>query len=151
MYPGFEWTPQQRGRWSWPQRKLHSRELQLCLSTKSQEYLWQAGAMADPEDESVQVPVVWVGLDDQPVLMANQFIGQVEQDEIVISIGSQVPPPIVGPTAEERREQLLRIAFVPVRPIVRFSMTPRRVEELAHILRDTLENYERRYGAGGTG
>jgi hypothetical protein len=105
--------------------------------------------MPHSDDEIVQIPVAWVDLDDQPVLMANQFIGQVEQDEIVVSIGAQVPPPILGNSPEERREQLLRVAFIPVRPIVRLSMTPRRVEELAHILRDTLENYERRYGAGG--
>jgi hypothetical protein len=105
--------------------------------------------MADSEDDIVQIPIAWVGLDDQPVLMANQFIGQVEQDEIVLSIGAQVSPPILGNTAEERREQLHRVTFIPVRPIARISMTRRKVEELAHVLRDTLENYDRRYGVGG--
>lgn len=106
--------------------------------------------MADSEDDIVQVPIAWVGLDDQPVLMANQFIGQVEQDEIVVSIGAHVSPPILGNTVEDRLEQLQRVAFIPVRPIVRVSMTRRKVEELAHVLRDTLENYDRRYGVGGT-
>jgi hypothetical protein len=106
--------------------------------------------MADLGDDIIQIPIAWIGLDDQPVLMANQFIGQVEQDEIIISIGTQVSPPILGSTAEERREQLSRVAFIPVRPVARFSMTRRRVEELAHILRDTLDNYDKRYGVGGT-
>lgn len=101
-----------------------------------------------PGHDAIPVPLLWVGIDEQPVLMANQFQGQVQQDEIILSFGTLVEPPIVGSTPEERRAQVLRVAYVPVRPIVRVTLTRRRLEELQTMLRDTIAIYERRYGVG---
>lgn len=48
-----------------------------------------------PDDEGIAIPVVWVGLDEQPVMFANQFVCQlVGPQEFVLSMG-QVTPPIV--------------------------------------------------------
>lgn len=105
--------------------------------------------MADETPDAVELPVLWIGLDDLPVLMANQFIGQVLQDEIVLSFGSMVPPPVVGATVKERREQIDRLTYVQIRPVVRISVTRRRLEELQTMIRDTLNNYDNRYGRGG--
>lgn len=91
------------------------------------------------------MPLLWVGLDELPVVSVNQFIGQVHQDEIVVSIGSMVPPPILGQTVAERREQVMRVSHVPVRSVVRLSLTRRRVEELQTMLRQTLELFDKRY------
>ncbi|MDP9397100.1 MAG: hypothetical protein M3P96_04430 [Actinomycetota bacterium] len=101
------------------------------------------------EDVPIPVPVLWVGLDEEPVVLVNQFLGQVQQDEIVLSFGAMVHPPITGSDLEERREQVMRISHVPVRPVLRFTMTRRRVEELQTMLRDTLEIFDKRYGGGG--
>ncbi len=100
-------------------------------------------------EEGVALPVLWIGLDDLPVLMANQFVGQVLQDEIILSFGSMVPPPVIGATVEERRDQIERLTHVQVRPMIRISVTRRRLEELQALLRDTLTNYDNRYGQQG--
>lgn len=108
--------------------------------------------MSEPSaPDSLPVPVLWLGIDEQPVIMANQFLGQVQQDEIILSFGTLVQPPIVGATLEERREQILRISYVPVRPLARMTLTRRRVEELQTMLRDTLEIFDNRYGSGEEG
>ena len=101
--------------------------------------------------DHISVPVLWVGLDEEPVVMANQFIGQVQQDEIIISIGTLVTPAITATTPDERREQALRISHVPVQPIVRLVLTQRRLEELQTMLRDTAEIFSNRYNVKGAG
>lgn len=103
------------------------------------------------EPENLSVPIVWVGLDDEPVVMANQFLGQVLQDEIILSFGSMVQPPILPGTEEQRREQFMQITHVPVGTVVRMTMTRRRVEELMTMLRDTLAIYDGRYGSDVAG
>ena len=96
-------------------------------------------------DEDVVVPTLWVGLDEAPVVFANQFVGQVQQDEIIVSLGSMVLPPIMAGTQEERREQISAVSHVAIRPVLRFALTRRRAEEMMLVLRDTLEIYDRRY------
>lgn len=99
---------------------------------------------AEPPGGAIPVPILWIGLDEEPVQMVNQFLGQIVQDEIVLSAGAMVPPPILG-DVEERREQILRVTHVPIRPVVRMSLTRRRVEELQTMLRMTLEQFDARY------
>jgi hypothetical protein len=96
-----------------------------------------------PDDtDGIQVPVVWVGLDELPVLFANQFVAQVERGEIFLTVGQLQPPPIVGATEEERREQVENIAYVPVKPVARIAMAPSRLRELISILQITMSNHE---------
>ena len=92
--------------------------------------------------------MLWVGLEATPVVMANQFIGQVQQDEIILTFGAMVQPFLIGTTDEERREQAMQIAYVPIQPVMRLTLTQRRVEELQMVLRDTLELFAKRYGSG---
>jgi hypothetical protein len=103
--------------------------------------------VSEGQGEPVPIPLVWVGLDEEPVVLANQFIGQIQQDEIIISMGVMVQPPVIGDTEQERREQVMRITHVPVQPVVRLTLTPRRIEELMTMLRDTLALYGGRYGS----
>ena len=58
--------------------------------------------MPEPPEGAIEVPVVWVGVDDLPVQFVNQFLGVIEQNEIFLNFGSLVPPPIMGETIEER-------------------------------------------------
>jgi len=57
-------------------------------------------AMPEPPEGAIEVPVVWVGVDDLPVQFVNQFLGVIEQNEIFLNFGSLVPPPIMGETIE---------------------------------------------------
>ena len=81
----------------------------------------------------LQVPVRWVGADDMPVLLANQFAIQHDQDEFTLSIGRVTPPLLIGPSDEQVR-QAKALDFVPVRVIGRYAMTRPRLESLIELL-----------------
>lgn len=88
----------------------------------------------------IQVPAVWVGLEEEPVAFTNQFIGQVDdQCDAVLSFGQVLGPVLLG-TPEQQRDQLQNIPFVQVRPVVRLSLSRPRIEELIGVLQQTLEN-----------
>jgi hypothetical protein len=93
--------------------------------------------------EEFGLPLAWIGLDDQPIILANQFISQVgQQEEIVISIGHVAPPVLIG-TPQEQFEQAKRIPFVAVRPVARISMSRVGLEEFIKNLQQTAANYDR--------
>lgn len=93
------------------------------------------------EPEGVQIPVVWVGGDETPILLVNQFIGQFQNDEMLLTFGQFAPPALIG-TEEERKEQALELSFLPVKVLARFALTRSRLEELVRVLQDTLANYD---------
>ena len=95
---------------------------------------------APPE---VQLPAAWIGVEQQPVLAANQFLSQVvASDEVVITVGHFTPPVILG-TPEQQAQQMKNVSFVQVRPIGRFGLTPARLRELITVLETTLVQVER--------
>ena len=49
-----------------------------------------------PPSGAIQVPVVWVGVDELPVYHINQFVGTVSKDEAFLTLGNLVPPGIMG-------------------------------------------------------
>jgi len=94
-----------------------------------------------PPEGAVQVPVVWVGAEEMPVHFANAFLGVVQPNEIFLTIGSIVPPPIVGETPEEREQQARSLPFIQATPIARLGLTPARLDELVRTLQETQANY----------
>lgn len=94
-----------------------------------------------PDEEILQIPVVWVGGDEMPVVLVNQFLGQFQQNEFILTFGQLTPPPLLG-TREERLEEARNISFLPVKVLARFGLTRSRVEELIHVLEETLKNYD---------
>ena len=106
--------------------------------------------MAPPDDEpeGIAIPVAWIGVEDLPVHFVNQFIAQVDRGEVFLTMGSVVPPALLG-TADERIEQAKSLTYLPIRPTVRFGMTPARVRELIGVLEITLENHEKQDEAFG--
>jgi hypothetical protein len=94
-----------------------------------------------PEHEDKAVPLAWVGPDEVPVVLANQFISQFHHDGFVLTVG-QVTPPIILGSDEQQRDQLEALTFVPVRPLARFALTEQRVRELIKLLTDNLAMYE---------
>ena len=97
--------------------------------------------MSESDEGSLTVPAVWVGADELPVQFLNQFLGIVAPNEIFLTLGTIVPPAIMGETMAERGEYAQRITYVPVKPIVRLGMTPQRLEEFIRVLQDTLKNH----------
>jgi len=103
-------------------------------------------ATQEPDQEAgIAVPIVYVGGEDVPVLLANQFVIQHEQNEFVLTLG-QVTPPILLGTLEERREQAQKLAYVPVKVVARVAFTRERLVELIEVLQEHLRKYDTRRG-----
>jgi len=94
-----------------------------------------------PEQDSVTLSVLWRGLDDEPILYANQFVVQHEQDELIVTIGQFQPPILLG-EPHERIEQAKRLGFLPVNAVARLAFTRARLGELVKILQEHLEKYD---------
>ena len=84
---------------------------------------------------------MWEEADDHSVVFANQFLIQHQPDEFVLTVGQLVTPPLLG-TDEEKREQLARVSYVPIRAIGRYGLTRRRIEELIAVLQENLERHD---------
>jgi len=107
--------------------------------------------MSDADDQRgtvVNVPLVWVNLEESPTYFVNQFIGQVEQDDISLAFGTVAPPLLVG-TPEEIAEAANKLRYVPVRTVCRLALTRSRLEELIINLQSTAKIYDDRHIAGG--
>lgn len=97
----------------------------------------------DEECRNHDIPLVWVGLDELPVLFTNQFLIQHWQDAFVITAGQLVPPPVTG-MPEEQAAEIEQISYIPVQPVARLGLTRTRVRELIVFLEASLEQYERK-------
>ena len=95
--------------------------------------------------EPIEVPIVWVGVEDAQVLFANQFLAQIDQQEIVLTFGQLTPPVLLG-SPEQRAQQVERLGFIPVKTVARFGMTRARLEELIGVLQTTARNFDARDG-----
>jgi hypothetical protein len=95
------------------------------------------------EPDSIQVPIVWIGAEELPVLFANQFVAQVEHGEVFLTVGQMTPPVILGATEEERRAQAENVQYVPIKPVARLGMTPAKLRDLISVLQITLDNHEK--------
>lgn len=98
--------------------------------------------------QPIEVPVVWVGQDDLPVVSVNQFLGQVEPGVAFVTVG-QVTPPMLGGGPDEQLAQLQRIPFVPIRTVVRLALSRQRLQELIEVLQGTLTNMDSIPSEGG--
>lgn len=83
----------------------------------------------------------WVGLDDLPVVTANQFVSQFDDHGFYLSVGMLAPPLLLG-SQEEREAQLKKISFVPINSLARFALSRKTMGELVEVLRANLERYD---------
>lgn len=95
--------------------------------------------MADKD--AIKLPIVYIGAEDVPVALANQFIIQHEQNEFILTFG-QITPPILLGNDEQRLEQAKNIAYVPVKVVGRFTFTRQRLSELVDVLQRHLRKYD---------
>lgn len=91
--------------------------------------------------ESMSLPIVWVGLDEQPVYAANQFLVQLAGEEFLLGLGHVAPPALIG-SDEEIKKSAERLEYVPVRPISRIGLNRQRVGELIDLLQRVAKGYD---------
>lgn len=91
--------------------------------------------------QDFSIPLVWIGAEEHPVYLTNQFVCQFNQDEFILTFGQMVPPAILG-SEEEKTQQADQISYVPVKPLARLGLTRARARELIAVLEANLQNYE---------
>ena len=96
-------------------------------------------AEQQPGQQSYQLRLEWVGLEETPIEFANQMVVQHIQNEFVLSFGHMTPPPFLEPPT---KEQVEGIDFVPIKPIVRLGMTPQRLLEVISALQSNYRKYQ---------
>ena len=89
----------------------------------------------------VELSLSWVGVEEKPVMAANHFISQFAGGGFYVTFGIAVPPVLLG-TPEEKREQAMKIPFVPVEALSRIALTRQGMEELIDVLQRNLEHFE---------
>jgi hypothetical protein len=99
--------------------------------------------LAKESREWLDIPVVWEGLENVPIVLANNALGQVgQQDEIILSFGQLTPPALYG-DLERQREQAQQIERLAVKPVARLGLTRAGLDDLIRILTGTRDNYDR--------
>ncbi|SRR5712692_1221497 len=99
---------------------------------------------SEPGARGIQIPLVWVGSEEVPILFANAFIAQFvqpDQVEFVLTVGQLVPPALLG-SQEQIEAQAKAVSFVPVKTVARIGFTRQRVAELAQVLQTVLDNHD---------
>ena len=93
------------------------------------------------EDQSVAVPLVYVGAEDVPIMYANHYVIQHQQDEFILTVGQVSPPILIGDEAEQR-EQAERLSYVPVKVVARLALTRARLTEVIAVLQTNLKTFD---------
>ena len=99
--------------------------------------------MTEDTQTGVNVPVIWDGIENVPLALANQVLGQVGvQGEVILTFGQITPPILVG-KSEQQVSQAQEIPFVAVKPVARLALTKAGLDDLVRVLQATQKNYER--------
>jgi hypothetical protein len=97
-------------------------------------------------EESFEIPLIWGSGESLPVLATNQVLLQVDAaagqpDMVLLTFGHASPPPVSG-TPEQQRERMAKISEVVVQPVVRLSLSPRRLKEVVDLLQRNLGHWD---------
>ncbi|MER7838279.1 hypothetical protein ABTY98_20900 [Streptomyces sp. NPDC096040] len=96
--------------------------------------------------KAVTVPLLWVGLDDLPLLSTNQVLTQFDSDHVYLAFGSATPPVLMGQNEEAVRDQAKRLSYVPVRGVTRLAVSRRHLGELIEVLQRTADTFDAQGG-----
>lgn len=96
----------------------------------------------DEGTPSIGIPLAWIGAEELPIHLVNQYVCQFNDDEFIVTMGQMVPPAIVAPTPEERLAQAEQVSYVPVKPLARLAFTRHRLQEFVATLQANLDQYD---------
>lgn len=100
--------------------------------------------MADEErEELIQIPLVWLGVEDAEIAFVNQLVVQHQGSEFILTFGQQAPPMLFG-GPEENIRQAREVEYVPVKVAVRIGLTAQRMAEFVKVMQQNLQKYEQR-------
>jgi hypothetical protein len=100
--------------------------------------------VAAEEPEAIQLPVVWSGVEETPMLYANSFLVQFDPQALgsfLLTVGQLTPPALIG-TPDEIREQAEQLSYVHCQCIARLVVTPAKLAELIAVLQANRDQYE---------
>lgn len=95
--------------------------------------------------EELRLPLSLSDFDESPILLANHFLVQFQEDEFVLALSQVTGPPLVG-TPEQIRAQARELRHVPVHTLARVALTRHRLTELIALLQEKLEEHDRTLG-----
>lgn len=90
----------------------------------------------------IDIPLAWIGAEELPIHLVNQFVCQFNQDEFILTLGQMTPPALIAATPEERQEQAEDISYVPIAPLARMAFTRQRLVELVATLQANVAQYD---------
>ncbi|WP_298443126.1 hypothetical protein [Ferrimicrobium sp.] len=96
-------------------------------------------------EQPVQIPIIWEE-DAGPVRLLSHFVVSVQDENELILMTGQAIPPILKGNEEEQRE-LLKNFKLPIKPVVNFSLTPKRVRQLIEVLTVALQRHDEIFGS----
>jgi hypothetical protein len=99
--------------------------------------------LADETRDWIAITAVWDGLENVPIALVNNALGQVgQQGEIILSFGQLTPPPLMG-TVEQQQEQARQIERLLIKPVARLGLTREGLDDLIRILSETRDNFDK--------
>ncbi len=97
----------------------------------------------DENNIDIDISIAWVGVEDTPIVFANQFVIQHEPEEFILTVGQLAPPMLLG-TNEQKAEQAKQLDYVPIKALARIGMSRKRMQELVAVLQGNLEQHDKR-------
>ena len=94
----------------------------------------------------MELPLIWPGVNDTPVVLANMFLSQVGSpssggrlDPPVLIIGQVTAPVLLG-SPEEQQAMMRAVGGVEVKTLNRFSIPIGRLTDLRQVIDDLITN-----------
>ena len=93
------------------------------------------------EQDTVSLPIVYVGLEEVETLFANNFVIQHQVNEFILTV-SQIQPPILLGTDSERKEQAERLSYIPAKVVSGVAFNRDRLVSLISIVQENLAAHD---------
>lgn len=100
--------------------------------------------MADEEKPDRSIPVIFEGYEDVPIMLANHFVLQRNNDGTFVITLAQSTPPIFYGTDEEQQEQRGLVQSITGKTIARVALTPATMRNLASVFEDAVAVMDKR-------
>lgn len=98
--------------------------------------------MEEEAQQGIPILATWDRVEEIPILLVNQVLGQIgQQGEVILTFG-QVTLPILTGEPDQQLQQARETPSVPIKPVARLALTRAGLEDLIRILHLTRENYD---------